>query len=142
MKMEGTIMERALTLEAGAETTDSGSLQIVDTTIVLFFLAVLLGSSLPTSVLDGILSLTTLAAFVALPYVLMGEETAHAFGGWVLGRIFIAALGLLAGALFYSALGSASPEAFKYVPMSLLLVAATASAIVQFYVIIRIRLAS
>jgi hypothetical protein len=141
MKMEGTIMERALTLEAGAETTDSGSLQIVDTTIVLFFLAVLLGSSLPTSVLDGILSLTTLAAFVALPYVLMGEE-AHAFGGWVLGRIFIAALGLLAGALFYSALGSASPEAFKYVPMSLLLVAATASAIVQFYVIIRIRLAS
>jgi len=135
-------MERVLTLEAGAEASESGGLQIVDTTIVLFFLAVLLGSAFPANAIDAGLSFTTLAAFIVLPYFLTGDDAMPSFGVWALGRVFIAVLGMLAGALFYSALGKALPEAFKYVPMSLLLVAATASAIVQFYVIIRVRLAS
>ncbi|HSI89085.1 MAG TPA: hypothetical protein VK918_08520 [Pyrinomonadaceae bacterium] len=135
-------MERVLTLETGAESAETGSLQVVDTTIVLFFLAVLLGSSFPASAVDAGLSFTTLAAFIVLPFFMTGDDARPAFGVWMLGRVFIAVFGMLTGALFYSALGTALPEAFRYVPMSLLLVAATASAIVQFYVIIRVRLAS
>jgi|SRR5690606_27059673 len=134
-------MERVLTFENRAETADHGGPQIVDTTIVLFFLAVLMGSSLPSGLIDGILSFTTLAAFITLPYFLMSEEELPGFGLWALGRAFIAMLGGAAGLLFNAALGSALPELLSYLPMTLLLVAATASAAVQFYVIIKVRLA-
>lgn len=113
----------------------------VDTTFVLFFLAVEIGSTLGRMDLGTLLSAVTLAAFVAVPYLLPSEGEKPDFLPWAAGRAAIAALALLLGAAFSFAVGTVLPEPLRFLPMSLLIAAAAISAYVQLYVIIRNRLA-
>ena len=63
----------------------------IDTTFVLFFLAVELGRSFSFQALDSVLTAITLLALLVLPYFLPSGEK-PGFANWLLGRAFIAAL--------------------------------------------------
>jgi len=111
----------------------------LDTTFVLFFLAMDLGGS-ALSWSFG-LSLLTLAAFIVLPYFLPFSGDNERFGKWLTGRIIVAAVGATFGLMLGQAVGTVLPEVFRFVPMTLLIVAAIVCCNVQIYGILRHRLA-
>lgn len=113
----------------------------LDTTFVLFFLAVDLGLTILSFGLESAISVATLSMLVVFPYFLpfMGEKPE--FGGWVTGRLFIAAFGIVLGLILKSSLGVVLPEMLRLVPLTLLIVAAMISCYIQFYGIMKIRLA-
>jgi 4-amino-4-deoxy-L-arabinose transferase-like glycosyltransferase len=112
----------------------------VETTFVLFFLAVECGHSMSVLALDTFVLALTLAAFIVLPYFLPAEDKPD-FGRWVLGRSLIAALGVGLGMMYKQTLGVVLPEMLRYLPMTLLIVTAMLSCYIQFYGLLKIRLA-
>ncbi len=113
----------------------------VDTTFVLFFLAVDFGQSAIGFGLDSLLSLVTLLLLLVLPYFLPAVNEKPEFGAWVAGRGVIAAFAIALGAMYHGALGSALPEAFRFLPMTFVILTAMLSCYLQFCAIIRFRLA-
>ena len=111
----------------------------LDTTFVLFFLAMDLGASALSWSLG--LSLLTLGAFIVLPYFLPFSGDQERFGRWLTGRIIVAAMGTTFGLMLGQAVGTVLPEVFRFVPMTLLIVAAIICCNVQIYGIRRHRLA-
>lgn len=112
----------------------------VDTTFVLFFLAVDCGQKLAFGI-DGLFSAVTLAMFVVLPYFLPFRGEKPIFESWVLGRILIAAFAIFLGVMFRQSLGVVLPETLSFVPLTLLIVAAMLSCYIRIYGLLRIRLA-
>lgn len=112
----------------------------VDTTFVLFFLAVDCGQRF-TFGIDGLLSAITLAMFVVLPYFLPFEGEKPDFELWLFGRVAIAAFAIVLGAMFRQAVGVILPDMFRFVPLTFLIVAAMISCYIQFYSLLRFRLA-
>jgi len=113
----------------------------IDTTFVLFFLAFELGRTTDLMAFDTLLlSITTLMVAV-LPYFLPTETEPPAFGAWLTGRGIIAAFGLLLGVVLQKSVGILVPDVLKFVPMTGLIVAAMISCYVQFYGLLRLRLA-
>jgi hypothetical protein len=111
----------------------------IDTTFVLFFLALELGRSTDFFAFDTLLmSITTLMVLV-LPYFLPSESEPPSFGTWLGGRGIIAAFGVLLGLAFQKSVGVLVPEAFKFVPMTGLIIAAMISCYVQFYGLMKLR---
>ena len=113
----------------------------VDTTFVLFFLAVDVGQSLQKFGLDTAFSALTLGMVIVLPYFLPGDEDRPEFTRWLMGRIVITLLATVLGAMFGQALGVVLSETFSYLPMTLVIVAAVASSYLQLCAMIRFRLA-
>ena len=113
---------------------------VVDTTFVLFFLAVDCGQRF-TFGIDGMLSAVTLAMFVVLPYFLPFQGEKPEFERWLFGRVVIAAFAIVLGAMFRQALGVILPDMFRFIPLTLLIVAAMVSSYIQFYSLLRFRLA-
>ncbi len=113
---------------------------VVDTTFVLFFLAVDCGQRF-TFGIDGMLSAITLVMFVVLPYFLPFQGEKPEFERWLFGRVIIAAFAIILGAIFRQALGVILPDMFRFVPLTLLIVAAMISCYIQFYSLLRFRLA-
>jgi len=113
----------------------------MDTTFVLFFLAMELGQGMIGWDLTSVLSLVTLAAFLTLPYFLPFSGGNSTFGRWVAGRFVVALTGAGLGLMFGQAIGVLLPEAFRFVPMTLLIVAAIICCNVQIYGILKNRLA-
>lgn len=132
MKMTSTI-EQSQTAIA----TDSGF--AVDTTFVLFFLALEFGRTLGFFGIDTAFLGLTLLAVVVLPYFLPADAKPD-FASWFLGRSAIAGLAILLGAMFQQALGAALPEMFRFLPMTLLIVTAMLSCYIQFYGLLKMRL--
>ena len=105
----------------------------IDTTFVLFFLALELGRSASGFGLDTLLlSITTLMMLV-LPYFLPSGAESPAFGPWLALRGFVAVVGVGLGVMLPASLG--------FMPMTLLIIAATVSCYVQFYSLFKLRLA-
>lgn len=113
----------------------------LDTTFVLFFLALDLGQAWLNLGFDGFLAGTTLLAFIVLPYFLPFAGERPAFHGWVAGRFVLAGFGLFLGLLMKQAVGVLLPGWFGFMPMTLLIVAAFSSLYFQVYGILRVRLA-
>lgn len=113
----------------------------IDTTFVLFFLAVDFGQSLFSFGLDGIFSAVTLAMLIVLPYLLPSAGEKPEFGGWVAGRIVITVFAVGLGMMFRQTLGTVLPETLRFLPMTLLIAAAMISTYIQFYGILKFRLA-
>ena len=63
----------------------------VETTFVLFFLAVEFGQSINAFAIDTIVMAITLLAFIIVPYFLPSDEK-PSFGNWIFGRSLIAVL--------------------------------------------------
>lgn len=120
-----------------SKTADRGF--AIDTTFVLFFLAVEFGQMLGNFALDTVFFAITLLMLLVLPYFLPSEEK-PGFGNWVLGRTLIAAFAVSVGVLFKQSL-SVLPEMFKFLPMTLLIVTAMLSCYIQFYGLLKLRLA-
>ena len=113
----------------------------LDTTLVLFFLAMEMGRVPLTWNVESVLSGITFLAFLVLPYFLPLKGEGTAFTRWLVGRILVATTGIMFGLVLGQAIGSLLPETFRFVPMSLLIVAAIICCNIQIYGIIRDRLA-
>lgn len=113
----------------------------LDTTFVLFFLALDLGNSWLNFGLDGFLAGLTLAVFAVVPYFLFDSETAPDFRQWLTGRVLVAAAGVSFGLMLRQSVGILLPDAARYLPMTLLIVAAIICCNVQIYAILKNRLA-
>ena len=113
---------------------------VVDTTFVLFFLAVDCGQRFSFGI-DGTLSAVTLSMFIVLPYFLPFQGEKPEFERWLFGRVVIAAFVILLGAIFRQTLGVILPDMFRFLPLTLLIVAAMISCYIQFYSLLRFRLA-
>lgn len=119
-------------------TSDKGF--AIDTTFVLFFLAVEFGQNLGIFALDSIVLAITLLMLLILPYFLPSVEK-PSFGNWILGRSFIALFAVILGIIFQQTLGTVLPETFRFIPMTLLIVTAMLSCYIQFYGLLKFRLA-
>lgn len=124
--------------QIGRTTTADKSFAI-DTTFVLFFLAVEFGQMIGSFALDTVFFAATLLMLLVLPYFLPSEDKPH-FGNWILGRALIAAFAILVGVMFKQSL-SVLPEMFRFLPMTLLIVTAMLSCYIQFYGLLKLRLA-
>lgn len=113
----------------------------IDTTFVLFFLGLDLGISFTSAGFDAILSGITLATFVVVPYLLPADGEKPEFAGWVAGRTLIALFAVSLGWAFSFTLGDSIPAGLSYLPMTLLIVSAIASCYMQFFSVLRLRLA-
>jgi len=113
----------------------------VDTTFVLFFLAVDFGQSLRNFGLDTAFSVITLTMLVVLPYFLPTDAERPDFKTWLLGRGLIAAFASILGVMFGQSVGILLPEAFSYLPMTLVILTAMLSCYLQLCAMIRFRLA-
>ena len=113
----------------------------VDTTFVLFFLAVDFGQALPTFGLDTAVSAFTLGTLAVVPYFLPTDSERPDFTGWLLGRTVIALFATVLGLMYGQAVGILLPETFSYLPMTLVIVTAVASCYLQLCAMIRFRLA-
>lgn len=112
----------------------------VDTSFVLFFLAVELGRTFFSLSLDNIFMFLTLGAVAVLPYFLLSEEKTS-LTNWLFGRSLIAGLGIMLGAIFKQSLGVVLPDTFRFLPMTLLIVTAMICSYIQFYCFLKLRLA-
>ncbi len=133
------MMEQALVRAEAAD--EAGSFHSVDTSIVLFFLAMELAASAGGNGLDLGLSLLAIAAFAVLPYFLPGSHESMPFLHWLFGRTAIAFLGGLTGLGFAYAVAPAAAPAYASLPMTLLIFAAFVSCLVQLYVMMKASLA-
>jgi hypothetical protein len=111
----------------------------IDTTFVLFFLAVEFGQMIGNFALDTSVFAVALAVLLVMPYFLPSEDKPR-FGNWLLGRTLIAAFAVIIGAMFKQTLG-VLPETFRFLPMTLLIVTAMLSCYIQFYGLLKLRLA-
>lgn len=121
------------------ETTDRRF--AVDTTFVLFFLAVDFGQSAMSGGLDVVLSLLTLGTVLVVPYFLPTDAEKPDFVSWLLGRSLIAVFAVLLGTMFQQSLGVLLPESLGFLPMTLLILTGVVSCYLQFCAMIRFRLA-
>lgn len=112
----------------------------VETTFVLFFLAVEFGRTLTRISFDNFLMVITLLMVIVLPYFLAADAKTN-FVNWVFGRSLIAGFAILLGALFNQTLGVVLPETFRFLPLTLLIVTAMLSCYIQFYGFLGLRLA-
>ena len=111
----------------------------IDTTFVLFFLAVEFGQMLGNFALDTAIFAVALGVLLVMPYFLPSEDKPR-FGSWLLGRTLIAAFAVSVGVMFKQSLG-VLPETFRFLPMTLLIVTAMLSCYIQFYGLLKLRLA-
>lgn len=127
-----------MTRDKGISLRDSFS---IDTTFVSFFLALELGRTTDMLAIDTLLISITMLMVLVLPYFLPSESEPPSFGMWLGGRGAIAGLGLLLGFGLQKSVGVVVPDALKFVPMTGLIVAAMVSCYVQFYGLMKLRLA-
>ena len=134
-------MDQVLTISnSRLETVASGRF-VMDTTFVLFFLAMDIGGSIGSFGLDGLVSALTLGMFVVLPYFLPFSGEKPDFWGWMIGRLLISVVAILAGSALQASAGTVLPDAARYLPMTLLITSGIFCTYSQIYGIIRVRLA-
>lgn len=127
--------------ENTAELLSERPFPITDTTVVLFFLALEIGSRQTFDFIEAGFGFAVLAAFSALPYWI-SVDSGRRFSEWLAGRAIISLTGLSIGVLLGLALDAgALPAAVRFVPLTLLIVAAIISCNYGIYAIIKNRLA-
>lgn len=135
------LAEPTLIVAANESESESASQFTLDTTFVLFFLAMDLGQASLTLSFATALQLVTLVVFLVVPYFLPFTGDQQGFSRWIVGRIVVGAVGVTLGLMLGQAIGTVLPDAFRFVPMTLLIVAAIICCNVQIYGILKHRLA-
>jgi hypothetical protein len=113
----------------------------VDTTFVLFFLAIDFGQSSMAFAFDTILSVFMLGMVLVVPYFLPSLDEKPDFTDWLMGRSVIMIFAIALGVIFRQSLGVLLPETFRFLPFTLVILTAMLSCSLQFYGMIRFRLA-
>ena len=133
--------EPTLLVSEKASASETAGQFTLDTTFVLFFLAMDLGQISLTVSAATVLQLVTLVVFLVVPYFLPFTGDQQGFSKWLIGRIVVGAVGITFGLMLGQAIGTVLPDAFRFVPMTLLIVAAIICCNVQIYGILKHRLA-
>lgn len=110
----------------------------IDTTFVLFFLALEFGQSFTGISVDSALLMGTLLVIAITPYFLASDAKPN-FKIWFAGRGAIALFAIVLGWMFKQSYGTVLPEMFKFLPMTLLIVTAMLSCYIQFYSFLKLR---
>jgi hypothetical protein len=110
----------------------------IETTFVLFFLAIEFGQTFSAFGLDTLMLALTLILIAVAPYFLASNEK-PAFSKWLIGRSIIAVFAIGLGWMFKQTLGVVLPETFRFLPMTLLIVSSMISCYIQFYSFLRLR---
>ncbi|MDI1243466.1 MAG: hypothetical protein PSX80_16250 [bacterium] len=133
--------EPTLLIAASEKSNESAIPFTLDTTFVLFFLAMDLGLVSLTMSVATVLQVATLVVFLVVPYFLPFTGDHQDFSRWLVGRIVVGAVGITFGLMLGQAIGTVLPDAVRFVPMTLLIVAAIICCNVQIYGILKHRLA-
>ena len=112
----------------------------VDTMVVVLLLGVELGRSVQNATFETLLLLITIIMVAALPYVLLAESDRPSFAKWLTGRALVSVLAISCG-LILGRLGTVVPESVRSLPLTLLILAGMTSCFIQFYGLMRLRLA-
>lgn len=112
-----------------------------DTTFVLFFLAMEYGRSTQMFSIDAALMGITMLMVLALPYFLPSPYEKSTYLNWLVGRGAIALFGMVLGLVFRQSVGVVLPESLRYLPMTFLVLTAMVSCYIQFYSLMKLRLA-
>jgi hypothetical protein len=113
----------------------------IDTTFVMFFLALDLGQNLGHFGFDTIL-ITMVLMMVAVFPIFIAPTGNKPFGNWLLGRGLIIVFALVLGLIFKQTLGIVFPESFNFLPLTFLILAAMISCYLQFYYFFKPRLSN
>ena len=113
----------------------------IDTTFVLFFLALEYGRGVRPASVDGLFMGTTLVMVLVLPYFLPSRFEKPSFSNWLAGRCAIALFGAVLGVVLSRSIGALLPESLRFMPLTLLIVASMVSCYIQFYSLLKLRLA-
>lgn len=113
----------------------------LDTAAVLFFLALEYGRVVRMFSIDGVLMAITMAMVLVLPYFLPSNWNATTFMSWLTVRSGVVLIGLVFGGIFSYSLGIVIPASLKFMPMTFLILASMISCYIQFYGLMRLRLA-
>ena len=113
----------------------------IDTAFVLLFLSMEYGRSTRMFSMDSILIAITMAMLVILPYFLPSRYEKPQFGNWLIGRTALALFGVVLGVFFKQSVGVTLPESMRFIPMTFLILASMVSCYVQFYGLMKLRLA-
>ena len=113
----------------------------VDTTFLLFFLGIDFGQSSMEFALDSLLSIVMLGMVLVMPYFLPTLDEKPEFADWLMGRSVITIFAVGLGVIFRQSLGVLLPETFRFLPFTLVILTAMLSCSLQFYGMIRFRLA-
>ena len=112
----------------------------IDTSFVLFFLAMEFGQSFSGFSLESLFLMFTLLMVAVLPYFAFSGEKPD-FGNWLFGRGLILGFAVILGLIFRQSLGIVLPDEFRFMPLTLLIVSAMLSCYIQFYGFLKLRLA-
>lgn len=110
----------------------------LDTSFILFFLAIEFGQTFSSFNFDAAFLFLTLLVIAVLPYFAASGEK-PVFRKWIFGRSFIIGFAVLLGIMFKQSLGAVLPETFRFLPMTLLIAAAILSCYIQFYGFLKLR---
>ena len=113
----------------------------VDTMVVLLLLCIELGRSLTNASFDTFLLALTTVMVTALPFALLDVTERPSFVKWMTGRSLAAVIAVSFGVIFDRAFSTVLPESFRFLPLSLLILAGMTSCFIQFYALMRLRLA-
>ncbi len=112
-----------------------------DTMIVLFFLAIEYGRDVQAFSMDGLLMGITMSMICVLPYFLPSTAERPTFSNWILARGGFALMGMIFGVALKQSTGTILPESMRFMPMMFLILASTISCYIQFYGLMKLRLA-
>ena len=113
----------------------------VDTCRVLFFLALEYGRAVQAFSVDGFLMSVTILMVLVLPYFLPSNAERPSFGNWLLARSAVGLVGMILGVALKQSLGIILPESLRFMPMTFLILASMISCYIQFYGLMKLRLA-
>lgn len=113
----------------------------VDTTFVLFFLALEYGRALNVFSLDGVVMAVTIMMLLVLPYFLPSLTERPSFARWMVGRGIVTIAAFVMGAGLSRWAGNLLPESVRFLPMTFLILASMVSCYIQFYSVLKLRLA-
>ena len=113
----------------------------IDTTFVLFFLALEYGRGVQLGSIDSLIMGITLLMVLILPYFLATRVDMPSFSNWLAGRSIIALFGAVLGVAFGKSVGVVLPESLRFMPLTFLILASMISCYIQFYSLLKLRLA-
>jgi hypothetical protein len=112
-----------------------------DTAVVLAFLGLELGRTLGSFGFDGFLLLVTMVPVGVLTYYLPTTSDRPPLAKWLIKRGVLGIFAITAGVALSADDGRLLPGYFRFVPLFLLIFASIASCFIQFYALMRLRLA-
>ena len=127
-------MQNTLEISSGNRLSDVGP----DTGVVLFLLTVEYGRAVSLLSVEGVLTAITVLMVAVLPYFLPSNRSDLTLGEWLAGRGVVCFVGLLVGSAVQVSGISAT---IGSLPMTFLILAGMSSCYLQFYGLMKLRLA-